>query len=46
MSDYVPGSLQQTIFGSKSTEINSDLDALFKNSVRIKFLRNSFSNLT
>ncbi|GET01280.1 RNA-binding protein Nop12 [Rhizophagus clarus] len=32
MSDYTPGSLQQTILGSKSSEINNDLDALFKNS--------------
>ncbi|CAI2165186.1 13717_t:CDS:2 [Funneliformis geosporum] len=32
MSIYAQGSLLQTILGSKSLEINSDLDALFKNS--------------
>ncbi|CAG8508417.1 13771_t:CDS:2 [Funneliformis caledonium] len=32
MSSYAPGSLLQTILGSKSLEINSDLDSLFKNS--------------
>jgi len=41
MSGYVPGSLLQIILGSKSSEINSDLDALFKNSVSSNFLHNS-----
>ncbi|CAG8563979.1 1872_t:CDS:2 [Paraglomus occultum] len=32
MPDYVPGSLVQTLLGSKSAAVDSELDALFKNS--------------
>lgn len=53
MSDYTPGSLQHYILGSKSSELNSDLDALFKNSagpaqiskeVSINFIENKVKN--
>ncbi|CAB4412765.1 unnamed protein product [Rhizophagus irregularis] len=55
MSDYTPGSLQHYILGSKSSELNSDLDALFKNSagpaqiskeVSINFIENKVKSLS